>query len=97
MELTLITNQEEALELHQTILYNYRMAAHHLVDTAHGLKRMRDTKAYTVLGMDTFEQYTEQMAGINKLDPDARGQSLFFVIGQADELFDHTDGIVHRI
>ena len=64
METTLITTQEEALELHQTILYNYRMAAHHLVDAAYGLKKMRDTRAYTALGMTSFEEYTEQMAGI---------------------------------
>lgn len=56
--------KEQALELHKSILYNYRMAAHHLVEAARGLKEMRDTKAYTSLGMATFEEYTEQMAGI---------------------------------
>lgn len=64
MENTLTTTKEEAMELHQTILYNYRMAAHHLVDAAYGLKKMRDTKAYTSLGMVSFEEYTEKMAGI---------------------------------
>lgn len=61
---TTLTTQEQALELHKTILYNYRMAASHLVDAARGLKEMRDTKAYTALGMTTFEEYTEKMAGI---------------------------------
>ncbi len=61
---TELTAQEQALELHQNILYNYRLAAHHLTDAAYGLKRMRDTKAYKELGMATFEEYTEQMAGI---------------------------------
>lgn len=59
-----LTAQEQAYQLHQNILYNYRLAAHHLVEAAYGLKQMRDTKAYKELGMDTFEEYTEQMAGI---------------------------------
>lgn len=53
-----------AMNLHKEILYNYRMAASHLVDAARGLKEMRDTKQYTRLGMETFEDYTEKMCGI---------------------------------
>lgn len=56
--------EESAVELHKQILYNYRMAAYHLVDACRGLKQMRDSKAYISLGMESFEQYTEQMAGI---------------------------------
>lgn len=56
--------EEQAKELHKNIVYNYRMAAHHLVDAARYLKEMRDTKAYLSLGMETFDEYTEKMAGI---------------------------------
>ena len=56
--------EEQARELHKNIVYNYRMAAHHLVDAARYLKEMRDTKAYISLGMETFDEYTEKMAGI---------------------------------
>lgn len=56
--------EEQAKELHKNIVYNYRMAAHHLVDAARYLKEMRDTKAYISLGMETFDEYTEKMAGI---------------------------------
>lgn len=59
-----LSAEESALELHKEIVYNYRMAAVHLVDAAKGLKRMRDTKAYVALGLDSFEEYTEKMAGI---------------------------------
>lgn len=55
---------DRALDLHKNIVYNYRMAAHHLVDAARYLKEMRDTKAYHKLGMESFDQYTEEMAGI---------------------------------
>lgn len=56
--------EEQARELHKNIVYNYRMAAQHLVDAARYLKEMRDTKAYISLGMETFDEYTEKMAGI---------------------------------
>lgn len=56
--------EEQARELHKNIVYNYRMAAHHLVDAARYLKEMRDTKAYISLGMESFDEYTEKMAGI---------------------------------
>ena len=56
--------EEQAKELHKNIVYNYRAAAHHLVEAARYLKEMRDTKAYLSLGMESFEDYTEQMAGI---------------------------------
>ncbi len=56
--------EEQAKELHKNIVYNYRMASHHLVDAARYLKEMRDTKAYLSLGMETFDKYTEEMAGI---------------------------------
>lgn len=56
--------EEQARELHKNIVYNYRMAAQHLVDAASYLKEMRDTKAYISLGMETFDEYTEKMAGI---------------------------------
>lgn len=61
---TELSSEERALALHKEILYNYRMAASHLVDAAKGLKQMRDTKAYKELGLETFEDYTEKMAGI---------------------------------
>lgn len=59
-----LSAEEQAKELHKSIVYNYRAAAHHLVEAAKCLKEMRDTKAYLSLGMESFEDYTEQMAGI---------------------------------
>lgn len=59
-----LSAEEKARELHNNIIYNYRAAAHHLVEAAKCLKEMRDTKAYLSLGMESFEDYTEQMAGI---------------------------------
>ena len=59
-----LSAEEQARELHNNIVYNYRAAAHHLVEAAKCLKEMRDTKAYLSLGMESFEDYTEQMAGI---------------------------------
>lgn len=59
-----LSAEEKARELHNDIIYNYRAAAHHLVEAAKCLKEMRDTKAYLSLGMESFEDYTEKMAGI---------------------------------
>lgn len=59
-----LSAEEQARELHKNIVYNYRMAADHLVQAARYLKEMRDTKAYLSLGMESFDQYTEKMAGI---------------------------------
>lgn len=59
-----LSTEERAMELHNKILYNSRMTAYHLAETARCLKEMRDTKAYMSLRMSSFEEYTEEMVGI---------------------------------
>ncbi len=58
--------RNEALELHQRILTNGRMAAMLLCDMSRDLKTMRDRKLYEKLGMDTFEEYTTKMLGFKE-------------------------------
>lgn len=55
---------DEAAKLHAQIMANGQVAASALLEFCKGLKRMRDEKLYTELGFDTFEDYTEKLAGI---------------------------------
>ena len=67
MENLVITKEkQEAMELHEQILYSAERAVNAYVDTCKGLKRMRDTKLYTELGFETFEDYTEKAVGIKQ-------------------------------
>ena len=75
-----MVSEESAVELHKQILYNYRMAAYHLVDACRGLKQMRDSKAYISLGMESFEQYTEpfRRKSYNNVSFDTKGERLSY-------------------
>lgn len=55
---------DEAAKLHAQIMANGQLAASALLEFCKGLKRMKDEKLYTELGFDTFEDYTEKLAGI---------------------------------
>ncbi len=54
----------EALELHNQIMINGRMAAQHLVEMCRCLKKMRDEHLYIELGYEEFDEYCEEKAGI---------------------------------
>ena len=58
------TKEERANALHASIMLNQRMLATALVNVCQNLKTMRDEKLYLSLGCTTFEQYTEDKAGI---------------------------------
>lgn len=58
------TKEERANALHASIMLNQRMLATALVNVCQNLKTMRDEKLYLSLGCSTFEQYTEEKAGI---------------------------------
>lgn len=58
------TKEERANALHASIMLNQRMLATALVNVCQNLKTMRDEKLYLSLGCNTFEQYTEEKAGI---------------------------------
>lgn len=58
------TKEERANALHASIMLNQRMLATALVNVCQNLKTMRDEKLYLSLGCTTFEQYTEEKAGI---------------------------------
>ncbi|MEE3440449.1 MAG: hypothetical protein VZR07_10925, partial [Ruminococcus sp.] len=58
------TKEERANALHASIMLNQRMLATALVNVCQNLKTMRDEKLYLSLGCSTFEQYTEDKAGI---------------------------------
>ena len=64
--LTVSKEKNEALELHNRILFNANMACAALVETCKCLKRMRDTKLYTELGYEKFEDYTTQALNIKE-------------------------------
>ena len=64
--LTITKEKQEALELHQQILFSAERAVTAYVDTCKGLKRMRDTKLYLELGFNTFEDYSEKAVGIKQ-------------------------------
>lgn len=56
----------EALKLHQQIIVNANMAYASWVETCKALKKMRDTKLYTHLGFESFEDYTVKELGIKE-------------------------------
>lgn len=58
------TKEERANALHASIMLNQRMLATALVNVCQNLKTMRDEKLYLSLGCSSFEQYTEEKAGI---------------------------------
>lgn len=64
--LTITKEKQEALELHQQILFSAERAVNAYVDTCKGLKRMRDTKLYIQLGFNSFEEYSERAVGIKQ-------------------------------
>ncbi len=54
----IIDKQVEAQELDQLIKLHANQAWCHLLESARCLKKMRDTKLYSELGYNTFEEYT---------------------------------------
>lgn len=56
----------EAMELHAQIMQSGKLAAAAMVDFARGLKRMRDDRLYLALGLETFDQYADEVVGIGK-------------------------------
>lgn len=64
--LTVTKEKGEALELHNRILINANMACSSWVETCKCLKQMRDTKLYTELGYEKFEDYTTKALGIKE-------------------------------
>ena len=57
---------QDAQKLHAEIMVNQQIMAQSLVTVCKDLKRMRDEKLYNALGCETFEEYSEQMAGIKQ-------------------------------
>lgn len=56
----------QAEELHRKILLNANMACASFVEACKCLKKMRDTKLYTQLGFEKFEDYTLQALNIKE-------------------------------
>lgn len=56
----------KAVVLHQNIMGNFELAAMHLYEICRLLKEMKDTKLYTYLDYETFDEYVEKMVGIKK-------------------------------
>jgi len=56
----------EAEQLHVEIMTHGRLAAEHIVYLAQSLKKMRDKELYISFGIETFEEYCEQKAGIKQ-------------------------------
>jgi len=55
-----------ALETHNAIISSLENAANALVSLCRNLKHMRDTKGFTALGFEKFEDYTENACNIKK-------------------------------
>lgn len=55
-----------ALETHNAIISSLEDAANALVSLCRNLKHMRDTKGFTALGFEKFEDYTETACNIKK-------------------------------
>ena len=60
------TNKDKAYELNSRILACANAACSNLMESAKLLKEMRDTKLYTEMGYDNFEDYTIAELGIHK-------------------------------
>ena len=58
--------KQEAITLHTEILAKAEFVAHSMIELAKSLKKMRDSKLYTQLGFEKFEDYTEKMVGIKQ-------------------------------
>lgn len=55
---------QDAMQLHAQIMTSGALAAESLVNMCHGLKKMRDTKQYTYLGYESFDDYVTIAAGM---------------------------------
>lgn len=66
MENNTLTERMQAEELHRQILINANMALSSWVEACKCLKKMRDTKLYTQLGYERFEDYTVQALNIKE-------------------------------
>jgi len=56
----------EAQQLHVEIITSGQLVADSIVAYSRNLKRMKDTGLYTELGLNSFEDYCEQRAGIKQ-------------------------------
>lgn len=71
-ELANVQNKEieeyvgKAVILHQNIMGNFELAAMHIYEVCRLLKEMKDTKLYTYLGFEMFDDYVEKEVGIKK-------------------------------
>ena len=63
---TLTPEVATALETHNAIISSLENAANALVSLCRNLKHMRDTKGFTALGFEKFEDYTENACNIKK-------------------------------
>lgn len=60
------TEYQAAVELHAQIMQSGKLAASAMVEFARGLKRMRDERLYLALGLESFDQYADEVVGIGK-------------------------------
>lgn len=63
---TITPEAAAALETHNAIISSLESAANALVSLCRNLKHMRDTKGFTALGFEKFEDYTETACNIKK-------------------------------
>ena len=63
---TITPEAAAALETHNAIISSLENAANALVSLCRNLKHMRDTKGFTALGFEKFEDYTENACNIKK-------------------------------
>lgn len=57
---------QQAVDLHHKIVADIETAAAAMIDLCQNLKQMRDTRFYTELGYESFEDYTEQAVGLKR-------------------------------
>ncbi len=72
-------DEQQAMELHMSILAHKELAAQHLVEFCRGLKEMRDGEGYRALGYERFEEYTEAMV-------DIKGRQAYYYISTYERL-----------
>ena len=63
---TITPEAAAALETHNAIISSLENAANALVSLCRNLKHMRDSKGFTALGFEKFEDYTETACNIKK-------------------------------
>ncbi len=63
---TITPEAAAALETHNAIISSLENAANALVSLCRNLKHMRDSKGFTALGFEKFEDYTENACNIKK-------------------------------